>query len=117
MFKELQDLVTSFICLRSVDPELADLFNPRGDKQDDYLLGKMMGLISERTLEQEVMSRPVAVSGPEHQKGSCAKCGCEGARLKCARCLSARYCSAECQRSHYSEHKIECKRIAQQRAD
>lgn len=42
----------------------------------------------------------------------CGKCGKkEAAKLKkCARCLRIKYCSAECQREHWAEHKRECKK-------
>ena len=31
--------------------------------------------------------------------------------LLCSRCHSIKYCSKECQRAHYSSHKIQCKQI------
>ena len=38
----------------------------------------------------------------------CVKCGKDGATKRCARCRSAKYCSVECQKSHWSEHKKNC---------
>ena len=37
----------------------------------------------------------------------CAKCGLY-ATLRCGRCKSVRYCSGECQRTHFSSHKMVC---------
>ncbi|KAJ3484461.1 hypothetical protein NLI96_g5628 [Meripilus lineatus] len=40
----------------------------------------------------------------------CNSCGKEGVSLKqCGKCHSARYCSVECQRSHWRTHKKTCK--------
>lgn len=42
----------------------------------------------------------------EHQ---CAGCGLRRKKLlACARCLTARYCSKECQMAHYRTHKPSC---------
>jgi hypothetical protein len=38
---------------------------------------------------------------------ACAMCGAPGT-LGCGRCLSARYCSADCQRAHWKLHKLSC---------
>jgi ankyrin repeat protein len=47
----------------------------------------------------------------------CAKPGCSGAGLKkCAGCLVIFYCCKECQVTHWSTHKAECKRSAAQTA-
>lgn len=39
---------------------------------------------------------------------ACLNCGSDGAGLKCGRCKTARYCSAECQRKHWLVHKPSC---------
>jgi hypothetical protein len=46
---------------------------------------------------------------------SCAKCGAErrpdGGKLRvCTGCLRAHYCSSECQKGHWREHKAVCKK-------
>ncbi|XP_018021848.1 histone-lysine N-methyltransferase ASHR1 [Hyalella azteca] len=38
----------------------------------------------------------------------CSKCG-RDAGLRCSRCLGARYCSKECQREHWPQHRGLCK--------
>ena len=39
----------------------------------------------------------------------CDSCDATGCKLmNCSRCSHAKYCSKECQRSHYSEHKTDC---------
>jgi hypothetical protein len=41
----------------------------------------------------------------------CSGCGAEDAQerfKKCARCMVARYCGAECQRAHWKAHKKTC---------
>jgi hypothetical protein len=45
----------------------------------------------------------------------CRKCGREkseggGSLLRCSRCLVTKYCSTECQRAHWQEHKKVCKK-------
>lgn len=54
-------------------------------------------------------------------KDACGKCGKKEADLgmgktlqKCARCVTAMYCSKECQTSHWPAHKAVCKILAQQ---
>ncbi len=52
-------------------------------------------------------------------KHSCLKCGNRekkdggGKLMKCARCKSVSYCSRECQREDWKEHKVYCKIAAQ----
>lgn len=46
--------------------------------------------------------------GTEVKEG-CYKCGKGGNLMRCARCKSASYCSANCQKADWSSHKIECK--------
>lgn len=43
---------------------------------------------------------------------ACALCGAASAVLRCGRCKSVVYCSAEHQRSHWAVHKVECAAIA-----
>merc|ERR1712060_844000 len=43
----------------------------------------------------------------------CCYCQSYGARLRCAGCLKMVYCSAQCQRSHWKEHKKFCNKKAQ----
>ena len=39
---------------------------------------------------------------------TCAKCGKPGAANTCGRCKQAKYCSQDCQRAHWKEHKQSC---------
>ncbi|KAK7261002.1 hypothetical protein RIF29_27305 [Crotalaria pallida] len=46
----------------------------------------------------------------------CAVCGNEATKI-CSRCKAVRYCSQECQQSHWiSGHKVNCKKSAQNKA-
>ena len=48
----------------------------------------------------------------------CASCGTtleEG--MRCSRCKNAVYCNAECQRSHWKLHKLDCRPTSQQAPD
>jgi hypothetical protein len=49
-----------------------------------------------------------AMAHPACSIPDCAKGGTE----RCARCKTARYCSAACQRAHWATHKPDCARIA-----
>ena len=47
------------------------------------------------------------------QEGACAACGGGGSAsgavfMKCARCKAVRYCSKDCQRTHWRLHKASC---------
>ena len=46
---------------------------------------------------------------------SCYACGEPGA-LRCSACASAHYCGKDCQRAHWPQHKVDCKRIRTQEA-
>jgi hypothetical protein len=44
----------------------------------------------------------------------CAACsGTERRLQRCARCHAVVYCSPACQRQHWAEHKLRCKRLAE----
>ncbi len=45
----------------------------------------------------------------KQNKTECDNCGIKGKMLKCSNCLGAYYCSKECQKLHYKEHKSNCK--------
>ncbi|KAL9186949.1 hypothetical protein ACHAXT_010669 [Thalassiosira profunda] len=51
--------------------------------------------------------------------GKCAACGTCGDGLKiCNACKTAKYCSRDCQLSHWSIHKAECRmRVAEKAFD
>jgi hypothetical protein len=40
---------------------------------------------------------------------ACAYCGEDGQK-RCSRCKAVKYCSKGCQRTHWAEHKITCKK-------
>lgn len=41
--------------------------------------------------------------------GTCAECGWSGTRFRCSKCKVARYCSAACQKRHWTQrHRLEC---------
>jgi hypothetical protein len=44
----------------------------------------------------------------------CTRCGESGATgmLRCSKCKSVRYCSRECQRSDWKQHKLRCKKLS-----
>jgi hypothetical protein len=46
----------------------------------------------------------------------CARCGKPGATgmLRCSKCKSVRYCSRECQRSDWKQHKERCKEVSKE---
>lgn len=58
--------------------------------------------------------RETVVNPPKsHQCNNCCKTGVEHGQLKrCSQCRSVWYCSAECQKGHWSEHKVLCQAIS-----
>ena len=58
--------------------------------------------------------RETVVNPPKsHQCNNCCKIGVEHGQLKrCSRCQSVWYCSAQCQKGHWSEHKVLCHAIS-----
>ena len=48
----------------------------------------------------------------------CAAPGCCATRglKRCGGCGAVRYCSAECSRAHWQEHRVECRRLQAERA-
>ena len=52
-----------------------------------------------------------------HKVSSCEKCKASDPNIKllvCGKCKAARYCSKECQRDHWDEHKSFCKAICEE---
>tara|TARA_Y100000385_G_C12986319_1_gene590789 strand:- start:128 stop:667 length:540 start_codon:yes stop_codon:yes gene_type:complete len=47
----------------------------------------------------------------QENKKQCLFCGIadENKLLKCSKCIGAYYCSKECQKLHYKDHKVNCK--------
>ena len=43
---------------------------------------------------------------------SCAHCSTAGSKLVCAVCKNAHYCSKECQKAHWKQHKTSCRNNA-----
>ncbi|CAK9062849.1 unnamed protein product [Durusdinium trenchii] len=49
-------------------------------------------------------------AGGRKGTGSCRACGTAAAQpFQCGTCKSVRYCSPECQKSHWKEHKKKCR--------
>ena len=46
--------------------------------------------------------------------GACAKCGAAGAKKVCSRCKGVCYCSRDCQKADWKQHKKQCKVLAAQ---
>ncbi|CAN0435888.1 unnamed protein product [Ectocarpus sp. 13 AM-2016] len=38
----------------------------------------------------------------------CSNCGKDGSLRPCSRCRHVRYCSRDCQRQHWKDHKRDC---------
>lgn len=56
------------------------------------------------------MARQMPAPAAPELAGCCQACGKQSLTLlQCARCRTARYCDAECQRSNWLDHKRSCK--------
>jgi hypothetical protein len=62
------------------------------------------------------LSRQIWVK-PENMARACDGCHCAGAATMqyCGRCKNAAYCNAECQRSDWTRHKVDCSHMSTQR--
>ena len=58
--------------------------------------------------EIAVKAERIAPVEAKSSTSACAKCGVSGASAACSRCLGAKYCSKQCQASHWKEHKQSC---------
>ena len=52
----------------------------------------------------------------EPRRRTCWRCGREAAN-RCTACRVANYCSAECQRTHWTVHRVECARLKRSNAE
>lgn len=64
-----------------------------------------------------VIPKIIANSIIKDFKQFCCNCFKEGKMLRCNRCYSAHYCSKECQKENYNEHKNICHIIAESVGD
>ncbi|TFK56273.1 hypothetical protein OE88DRAFT_1673573 [Heliocybe sulcata] len=102
--KEWRDLVSRF------DSE-TDRFQPTKEDVDSGLLERLEGLSFSNTdpAAKRKWGRPgICISTASLYR--CSACGITSAMLrKCSRCGKAWYCGKDCQRSHWSAHKAECR--------
>ena len=56
------------------------------------------------------------IDGTDEDEYACGNCRQPGL-LRCGRCKCVKYCSAECQKIHFSFHKKNCKAISRQKAN
>ena len=72
------------------------------------------GFVVSEKRAKALKARRVAEAGatPSHSTSSalCASCSAPGASAICTQCMTARYCNSECQRTHWKQHKPECKK-------
>merc|ERR1712098_654381 len=55
----------------------------------------------------------VTIASGKSAERTCAFCGVVQLKMKiCSRCKQVNYCSGQCQKSHWKEHKRQCKKMA-----
>ena len=73
------------------------------------------GRFSVRLNDRPTDSKPVALR-PRNLVVVCSGCGGDakpsGTLKTCSRCRAAAYCSSDCQKSHWAEHKLPCKKLS-----
>lgn len=62
-------------------------------------------------MSEELFQRYKKVQKSSLPCSECKKGGKDVTLMQCSRCKFSRYCSAECQRAHYPQHKNLCLRI------
>ncbi|KAL9962454.1 hypothetical protein ACROYT_G031558 [Oculina patagonica] len=97
--------------------------NKKSTPQNDLLAAisaiksEVEALKSEGAVKQESTAsarRETVVNPPKsHQCNNCCKTGVKQGQLKrCSQCRSVWYCSTECQKGHWSDHKVLCQAIS-----
>lgn len=64
--------------------------------------------------EEDLAEIDRSVATGQSNQAKCSGCGKEGNKNNlrgCSACKYVRYCNERCQRSHWSAHRVECKRI------
>ena len=90
-------------------------------KAHSYVLAKTLCMLLQTLYAQQVGATKAAAKdnpncpcgGSRGPDGMDCPCGSYGRKM-CARCHVQRYCSAECQKDHWPEHKLECKKLAEE---
>lgn len=60
-------------------------------------------------LEKTLATNRQVSYGSNNSKKTCLHCHTEGKMKRCSGCLLAKYCSKECQKAHWKEHRQLCK--------
>lgn len=95
-------LVHHAACYLSRQPPLVvDIPQPICQKESCDIAAKQQWQQTMLELEKEVQ-------GPIQQSFACQHCGQSAGLQKCSRCLVAAYCSRDCQRAHWRQHKPAC---------
>ena len=66
--------------------------------------------MNEKRLNARKTAPDSIVEKPDVKTDLCASCGTSEANSSCSVCKVTRYCSRECQTSHWKEHKPVCKK-------
>lgn len=59
----------------------------------------------------EATAAQQGTTGPVHRMCAAPGCGATSGLRRCSGCRAVRYCSVECSRVHWREHKAECRRV------
>lgn len=93
-------------CLRDLNRVLAHKFVVNEAAKQEFL--ESMRKTYEFLSSQEFLTSPEYTAKPKIKPSVCYCCGKYTKVMRCQRCKKAKYCSPECQRADWSNHKTTC---------
>ena len=106
--------VEYFKCFEAYEVQATELIEEVKKKHPNDLYDAMLGEEIPVDVVTEIVQRALRKISIAFKKVTCSVCGSPGpGRLKiCSRCKSVHYCSRDCQKKDWKQHKGYCKFLA-----